>query len=97
LSCWYACSQTHLAFIAGASVFMVVSAGRFETLYLLACGTPFVDEPHLLARLALHANIEHSMFMTVGHPNTAGGKEACQPAFRVTTPDDLFPFFLCQH
>ena len=31
LSCWCACSQTHLAFIAAASVLTAVSAGRFST------------------------------------------------------------------
>ena len=35
---------------------------------LLAGRTPFADEPHLVARHALHTIIEHSMFMTIGHP-----------------------------
>ena len=65
--------------------------------FLLAGRTPLADEPHLVARHALDAIIEHSMLMAIRNPNTAGGEEACQPTFRAPTPADLFPFFLGQH
>ena len=66
-------------------------------IFLLAGRTALADEPHFLAGHALHTVIKHSMLMAVGHPNPAGGKVACQPAFRALTPSDPSPFFLGQH
>ena len=58
---------------------------------------PLADEPHLLARHALYAIIEHSMFVAASDPNPAGGEAACQITFRAPAPGGLLPFFSGQH
>lgn len=66
-------------------------------MFLLAGRAALADEADLLARHALHAIIEHSVFVAICNPDAGCGEEAGQPSLGALPPAHFPPFFVSQH
>ena len=67
-----------------------------HVVFLLARRPALADKPDLLAWHALHANIEHAVFVALGDADALGREEARRPTLRAASPVDPYPFVFSQ-